>query len=73
MLRICLGRGPGGEGVSVIELVIGLFLVVLIVVYEPGDPVLLFHHIFAILNIRAIVAAAAPERKAATARPTTTT
>ena len=58
---------------SIIELVIGLFLVVLVIVDEPGDPILFFHHIVAMLNMRAMVAAAAPERKAATASPTTTT
>ena len=58
----------------VVELIVGLFVVVLHVVYEPGDPVLLFHiQQLTRLNMRAMVAAAAPERKAATARPTTTT
>lgn len=37
------GGGPGGEGfLTIIELVIGLFLVV---VREPGDPVLLVHFV----------------------------
>ena len=63
--RVCL---------LVVELVVGLFVIFLHVVHEPGDPVLLFHgQQFTRLNMRAMVAAAAPERKAATARPTTTT